>query len=225
MHDYFIEKAFKEMYPDKEFNYIPVLKYSRKFNGFNGNIRLRFNMLEVHMSKNWKTVSEDIQIGLIQSLLARIFKKKVMTGNIDLYAKFLKNVHVALPKKSESGLLLEKFNKINEQFFDGLLEQSSIRWGTFSTRKLGHYDYGSDTIVLSRYLENAPEEMLEYVLYHEMLHKKHKFSHKNNRSLHHSTEFRNDEGKFPRAEELEKEIPQYISQAMPKLSLFSFWKF
>ena len=224
MHEHLIQQAFKDLFPDKEFTYTHSLNYSGRFNGFNANIKMRWNHIEINMSRQWETISDEIKIGLIQSLLAKIFRKKIITTNIDLYTKFLKNVHIALPKESESELLVDTFNKMNAQFFDGLLEQPSLRWGTFSTRKLGHYEYGSDTIVLSKHLENAPEEMLEYVLYHEMLHKKHKFSHKNGRSLHHSTAFRNDEAKFPRAEELDKEIGKYISKNMPKRS-FSFFRF
>ena len=51
MNDHLIEKAFRELYPDKEFQYIPVIKYSGKFSGFNANIRLGINKIEMHMSK------------------------------------------------------------------------------------------------------------------------------------------------------------------------------
>lgn len=211
-----IEKAFKELYPEKEFPYTTFFKYSGKFNGFNANIRLSATKIDIRMSKDMHSLAEEIQIGLIQTLLVKIFKKRYgasqMTVNMDLYTKFLKNVHIALPKESESSLLLQKFTKVNEQYFDGLLEQPSLRWGTFSRNKLGSYEYGSDTIVLSKYLEHAPEEYLEYVLYHEMLHKKHKFTHTNGRSLHHGTAFKADEAKFPRAADLEKEIPRYIGR-------------
>ncbi len=211
-----IEKAFREIYPERPFFYIPTIKYTAQFNGFNANIRLRSTMIEIRMSKEWEQVSEEMQIGLIQSLLIKIFKrkgdKKIMTNNMDLYNKFLKNVHVAIPKTAESPMLVEKFNKINDQFFDGVLEQPSLKWGNYAKAKLGHYEYGSDTIMLSKYLETAPEEYMEYVLYHEMLHKKHKFTHTNGRSLHHSTAFKADEAKFPRAVELEREIPRYLSR-------------
>ncbi len=216
MNDSLIEQGFKELYPNKEFHYISALKYSGKFNGFNANVRLSLNKIELHMSKDWQQISEEIQMGLIQSLLTKIFHKKLgkalITNNIDLYNKFIKNVHIAIPKEVESEYILQKFNKLNDQYFDGLLEQTSLKWGQFSKNKLGGYEYGSDTIVLSRYLEHAPEEYLEYVLYHEMLHKKHKFSHNNGRSLHHSRAFKADEAKFPRAEKLEKEIPNYIAK-------------
>lgn len=211
-----IEKAFKEIYPQREFSYTPIIKYTRQFNGFNANIRLRSAIIEIRMSKEWQNVSEEMQIGLVQSLLIKIFKrkgdKKIMTNNMDLYNKFLKNVHIAIPKHTESQLLVDKFNKINEQFFDGVLEQPNLKWGNYAKAKLGHYEYGSDTIMLSKYLETAPEEYMEYVLYHEMLHKKHKFTHTNGRSLHHSTAFKADEAKFPRAVELEREIPRYLAR-------------
>lgn len=232
-----IEKAFKELYPEKEFCYTPTLKYSGKFNNFNANIRLRVNTIEMKMSKEWEQISEEIQMGLIQSLLVRIFSrkgaKKVMTNNIDLYNKFLKNVHIAIPKEVHSEYILQKFNKLNEQYFNGFLEQPSLRWGSFSKNKLGSYEYGSDTIVLSKYLEHAPEEYMEYVLYHEMLHKKHKFIHSNGRSFHHTPLFKAEEAKFPRAAELEKEIPKYIGRRRfefprkipEQRSIFSFFRF
>ncbi len=211
-----IEKAFNELYPEKVFNYHAILSYSGRFKGFNGNIRVTPDKIDIRVSKDMQNIAEEIQIGLIQTLLVKIFKRKNKqkrtTNNIDLYNRFIKNVHIALPKETESELLQQKFTKLNEQYFYGVLEQSSLCWGEFSKNKLGHYEYGSDTIVLSKYLETAPEEYMEYVMYHEMLHKKHKFIHNNGRSLHHSTAFKADEAKFPRAAELEKEIPQYMKR-------------
>ncbi len=187
------------------------------------------NTIDIRMSKQIKNVSEEIQIGLIQTLLLKVFreKKKMTTTNMDLYNAFLKNVHIAVPKEVESPLLLEKFNKLNEQFFYGLLEQPSLRWGSYSKTKLGSYEYGNDTILISKHLENAPAEYLEYVLYHEMLHKKHKFSHKNGRSLFHTTAFKNDEAQFPRSMDIEHEIPRYIAgkrKATKKNFSFFFWR-
>lgn len=210
-----IQKAFQELYPEKQFMYNAILSYSGKFNNFNGNVRLAGNKIEVGLSKEWEQVSEEIQIGMIQSLLVKIFRRRGekyrKTTNMDLYNMFLKNVHIALPKEAHPALL-QLFQKLNEQYFNGVLEQPSLQWGSFSKRKLGSYEYGSDTIVLSKYLENAPQEYLEYVLYHEMLHKKHKFSHNGSRALHHSTAFKADESQFPQAAQLEKEIPRYLAR-------------
>jgi len=209
-----VEKAFKELYPEKQFNYHAVLRYSGKFRGFNGNIRFGFGKIEIRMSREFKKVSDEIKIGMIQSLLVKILQpktmQKIMTTNMDLYEKFLKNVHIALPKEVESAELLEMFNNLNEQYFDGLLEQPSLRWGSYSKAKLGSYDYGRDTIVMSRFLEHAPPAYVAFVLYHEMLHKKHKYMHTNKRSLYHSRAFKADEAKFPNAGEIDKEIPKWL---------------
>lgn len=229
MHEHLIEKAFKELFPEKECSYHLLLKYSGKFSGFNGNIHFGMNTIDIRMSKQIKNVSEEIRIGLIQTLLLKVFreKRKITTTNMDLYNTFLKNVHIAVPKEVESPFLLEKFNKLNEQFFHELLDQPSLRWGNYSRNKLGSYEYGTDTILLSKYLENAPEEYLEYVLYHEMLHKKHKFTHKNGRSMFHTPAFKDDEAQFPRAAALEQEIPRYIVRKRnptKKNFSFLFWK-
>ena len=211
-----IQKAFQELYPEKQFLYNATLSYSGKFNNFNGNIRLTANNIEIGLSKEWEKISEEIRQGMIQTLLMKVFRRRghpnVKTTNMDLYNMFLKNVHIAIPKTVESAVLLDLFNKVNEQYFNGLLDQPSLQWGSFSKRKLGSYEYGSDTIVLSKYLETAPTEYLEYVLYHEMLHKKHKFSHNGSRALHHSGAFKQDEAQFPRAVDLEKEIPKYLAR-------------
>ena len=43
-------------------------------------------------------------------------------------------------------------------------------------------------------------------MHHEMLHKKFKFQNKNGRNLHHSSEFRKMEAKFPDKDLMEREI-------------------
>ena len=35
-----MEQAFTELYPEKQFNYVPVLNYSGRFKGYNANLRL-----------------------------------------------------------------------------------------------------------------------------------------------------------------------------------------
>ena len=194
--------AYRELYPEKAFPYIPVVKYSGKFRGFNANIKLRGSRLTVSLSKQWRGVSKDIQIGLIQDLLVRLLKQKKNTSNIQLYNAFMRNVHLAVPKTKSDPFLANAFSSLNETFFNGMMEKPNFQWMN-GTRTLGHYEYGTDTISISRILQRD-EQLLEYVLYHEMLHKKHKFSSTPGRQRHHSKAFRIDEAKFPNANELEK---------------------
>ena len=125
---------------------------------------------------------------------------------MELYNLFMKNVHLAVPKTKTDEILEESFNSINENYFNGMLDKPNLQWGNASTSKLGSYEYGSDTITISTIFKDARQELLDYVMHHEMLHKKFKFESKNGRHLHHSPEFKKMEAKFKNGEFVEKEI-------------------
>jgi len=202
-----ILEAFQELYPGKEPKYNFSLKYSRRFNSYNANVKLYGNNLIFNLSRDWKKISKEIQIGLVQELMIKILKeKKNKTMNMELYNLFMKNVHLAVPKTKTDEILEESFNRVNEVYFNGMLDKPNLEWGNASTSKLGSYEYGSDAITISTIFKNEKLELLDYVMYHEMLHKKFKFESKNGRTLHHSPEFRRMEAKFPNHELIEKDI-------------------
>lgn len=217
------EEAYTELYPGKSLGYNISVKYSRQFKPYNANVRRYGNNLVFHLSKDWKKISREIQIGLLQELLTKILKSdrnevsgelknkkflsdKKKTMNMELYNMFLKNVHIAIPKTKTNSVLEASFNRNNDAFFNGMLDIPNLQWGTDSTSKLGCYEYGSDTITISTIFQFADPLLLDYVIYHEMLHKKFKFENKNGRTLHHSAEFRRMESKFPNRDVLEKDV-------------------
>src|SRR3989344_702121 len=201
-----IKEAFQQLYPDKEAKYNFSLNYSRKFKPYNANVKLCGNNLLFNLSRDWKKISNEIQIGLIQELLIKILKDRRKSINIELYNLFMKNVHLAVPKTKTDAILEESFDRINDTYFNGMLDKPNLQWGNSSTSKLGSYEYGSDTITISTIFRNERTELLDYVMYHEMLHKKFKFQSKNGRNLHHSREFRKMEAMFENRDLMEKEI-------------------
>ena len=202
-----IEEAFQQLYPNKELKYNFSLKYSRKFKPYNANVRLYGNNLIFNLSRDWKKISKEIQIGLIQELMLKILKDRTKkTINMELYNLFMKNVHIAVPKTKTDSILEASFDRVNESYFNGMLDKPNLEWGSDSTSKLGSYEYGSDTITISTIFKYAEQILLDYVMYHEMLHKKFKFQSKNGRNLHHSSEFKKMEAKFENREFIEREI-------------------
>ena len=201
-----IKEAFQQLYPEKELKHNFSLKYSRKFKPYNANVKLYGNDLIFKLSKDWRKISKEIQIGLIQELLGKIFNDRKKTINIELYNLFMKNVYLAIPKTKTDEILEESFNRVNETYFNGMLDRPNLEWGNASTSKLGSYEYGSDTITISTIFKNEKLELLDYVIYHEMLHKKFKFQNKNGRNLHHSNEFKKMESKFNNRDLIEKGI-------------------
>ena len=187
-----IEKAFKDLFPEKDFAYETSVKYSCAFSAYNANVRYTKHKLSFRLSHEWKGVSEEIVTGLIQSLLLKVFRERKKTTSIDLYNLFLKNVHISAPKENIDPTLEQSFERVNEKYFAGMLDKPNLVWGKTSFSKLGTYEYGSDTITISEVL-SKDQSLLDYVMYHECLHKKIKFSHKGIKTLHHSKEFREKE--------------------------------
>ena len=216
-----INEAFTELFPNKNIeDYNFNIKYHNNFNPYNANVKYKNNNYQFNLSKKWRKISKEIQIGLIQELLLKIFKEKKKTTNIDLYNLFLKNVHISIPKDKSDPVLEESFNRLNEKYFFGQIEQPNLVWGTNSLRKLGHYEYGSDTISMSTIFKKMDMELLDYVMHHEMLHKKHKFNNKNGRNFHHTKEFKDNERAFSN-----KDMEKELARALRKLKFINALRF
>jgi len=197
-----IREAYFRLFEGRtDFPYEEELVYSGQFKAYNANVHLRGKTLVFKLSKKWKGVSRDIQLGMIQELFVKLLKKKGVkipktTLYIELYHYFLRSVHRTIAKTAIDPILSNHFSVLNDTYFLGLLEEPNLKWGSFSTSTLGHYEFGTDTISMSKALHPAcdcPSELLQYVLYHEMLHKKHKFKGSHGRTFSHTKAFRADE--------------------------------
>ncbi|MBZ5574155.1 MAG: hypothetical protein LAO09_20000 [Acidobacteriia bacterium] len=92
------------------------------------------------------------------------------------------------------------FDGLNSQFFHGLLGRPQMTWSRGHARNhLGHYDPAHNAIVVSRVFDHqrVPRQVVEYIVYHEMLHLKHPVRLHGGRRSVHSAEFRAEERLFP----------------------------
>jgi len=95
--------------------------------------------------------------------------------------------------------LAESFERVNREYFDGEMPRPALVWNrTLTGRKFGHYDFIHDRICVSRSLDHpdVPAFVLDHVMHHELLHKKHGFRFHGNRQHAHTPEFRAEEKKF-----------------------------
>ena len=100
--------------------------------------------------------------------------------------------------------LAELFRELNHQYFSGELEKPLVSWSAGKTRRvLGHHDHVHRTIIISTTLDSdsIPRFVVEYVLYHEMLHVKHPPRVVSGRTVYHGRRFREEERRFERFEE------------------------
>ncbi len=221
-----IRESFLRLFPEKEFFYHSEIEYNRRLSDFNANIMLRNNHIKVHLNLQWKDIDEEIKIGLIQSLLLKVLKrKKNNTQNIELYNNFVRNIPILTPKTRTDPLLEASFQRVNEKFFENSLEKPNFSWGQKAHRKLASYNFHNDAVTVSNIFSGCSEEILDYLMYHELLHKFHKFRHHNGRSSFHTPAFRQDESKFPGHKEIEKQIELIIRNSRRKNSINNFWNF
>ncbi len=182
-----------------------AIEYSGRFSAYNGNVRADRATVTVRLAKEWRGRDRDAQQGLIEFLLAKLFRKKIRTPRMQLYRDFL--LYVGREEKTklvEDTQLQASFDRINAKYFGGQMELANLTWGRESFRKLGHYHYGSDTVLLSTVLLEE-QRMLDFVMYHELLHKKHGIT-PGGRA--HTKAFREDEAKYEEA--TEQELTRFV---------------
>lgn len=103
----------------------------------------------------------------------------------------------------------ESFARVNAAYFNGRVAKPLLVWNrTLTASKFGHYQPSRDTIMLSVSLDdaNVPAYLVDFVMYHELLHKKHGSMIVNGRRLSHSPAFREDERQFAQYAQAEQQL-------------------
>jgi len=211
-------EAHARLFPQEDLGRNVRVRFSGKFKPYNASVRWSQSELEFRLSRSWESVNKEILIGLFQELLLKVkrVKDKPSTSNLSLYHHFLQNLHLAAERQDDvDPALLESFERVNTRYFDGTLDRPRLLFGQRSKRTLGHYHYASDTVTLSALLKDDAE-LLDYVMYHELLHKFLKYEHKTQKTRYHTARFRELEGKFPNGKKLESRLKTLGRRKMKK---------
>lgn len=111
--------------------------------------------------------------------------------------------------------LRQVFEKVNQDYFHGQMEQPQLSWSVKRTyRRLGTYSAQLDQVTVSRTLDNReiPAFVIEYIMYHELLHKKLGVQRANSGKRNHTKAFKELEKQFKYYEEAN----QYLKTLAPK---------
>jgi hypothetical protein len=152
--------------------------------------------------------------------LARaVFGRRTRRRNAGLHAIMLAEPYQQLRSELESlGGVVEEtrgmvhdlgqsFDRVSTAYFGGTISRPRLTWNrTITAGKFGHYHYASDTVMISRTLDRpqVPAFVVDHVMHHELLHKKHGLSWHNGRGHAHTAEFRREEREFLRFEEADQ---------------------
>ena len=95
--------------------------------------------------------------------------------------------------------LIESFDRVNARYFEGKMARPRITWSrSFTGRKFGHYDTVKDWVMVSSTLDSAsvPAFVVDFLMFHELLHKKHGIRWVNDRGHAHTSAFYAEEKTF-----------------------------
>ncbi len=109
--------------------------------------------------------------------------------------------------------LQQVFARVNQLFFEGALPQPHLRWSRGITHRImGTYQTRTDTVMISQTLDDVrvPEFVIDYVMYHELLHKQLGSRFQQGRRQVHFAEFRAADQRYPRFAEAEAFLNNWV---------------
>ncbi|HTS69211.1 MAG TPA: SprT-like domain-containing protein [Terriglobia bacterium] len=210
----------------------PLVSVDARFHPFAGlrsTVAVRNGEVKARVSDLLAEASPLVLEGLAEILLARVFHRRPSREARECYLAYTfrpamrvridaarreRGSKRLLPARGRYHDLDEIFQALNERFFQGQLPPCRLGWSHQNSRRLlGHYDSGHGTIIISRKLDapEVPRYLVEYVVYHEMLHIRFPVERRGHRRVVHSREFREAERKFPKYDSACRQIKHLCS--------------
>ena len=217
----------KEPRPKVEARFYP-------YAGLSSTIRLRQGRVLARVSDILVGSPREVLFALANILVAKLYRLKASKAHERVYRAH--TLHPPILDASQSARrdrgykittssrgkvydLADLFTQLNARYFDSQLECPRLSWSQRQTRRiLGHHDDVHRTIIISSTLDDAtiPRFVVEYVLYHEMLHVKHPARLSSGRTIYHGPWFREDERLFERFDEALKWLEKIAVPARRK---------
>jgi hypothetical protein len=185
------------------------------FAGLNHTAQFRENHLKVRVSDLFVDAPRRVIHALALILLAKLYRRKLASEVHQIYRGFILSADIQerarvarcsrgrmRPGKGPSGRYVDLdtcFDRLNGRYFGGSLNKPRITWSERRSRRtLGRYDSTRNCIYISKVFDTpaVPAFVVDYVMFHEMLHVKHQSCIRGCRMLVHTPEFRADEKTF-----------------------------
>ncbi|MGH9595001.1 MAG: M48 family peptidase, partial [Bryobacteraceae bacterium] len=168
----------------------------------------------VRISDILREAPREVMEAVAATLLSRLYRRRAPRELLDAYRRFSmargtrrrvlrtrgqRGRRVKSGARGEAHNLAPMFSRLNKTYFAGRLHHPRLGWSARAWRaQLGCFDPGLDQIVMNVRLdrEAVPAYVVEYVLYHEMLHVKHPIRAASCGLQAHSAAFRREERRF-----------------------------
>jgi hypothetical protein len=187
-------------------------------------IQLKRKHIEIRIAQKFKDAPEHILHSLGIILYSKIFRYKVDSKTRRIYKEYVEEsiLHeypVEIRKPSSRYKAQGKvynleyiFDDINRAYFQNRLKKPTLGWSlNKSYTRLGFYVEDKKLLVISRIFDSSrvPVKIVEYMVYHEMLHIVIPARTVNGRRKVHYPEFKKMDRSFPEYDEIQKWIKKY----------------
>jgi len=215
-------RVFRELRPKTPMPPVEVLYC--QFANVHSSIRMEAGRIDVRISDILEGAPAPVTEALAYILLGKLLRKPVARSYSHRYKLYLnrkevrRQMHLVRQLRGRKMLsepkgrffdLEEIFERLNRQYFDGLMGRPALGWSLRRSRTmLGHFDPSHNAIILSKIFDEAgvPAVAVEYVMFHEMLHLRHPVEHRGARRCVHTPEFKQAEKKYPRLKEAKEAL-------------------
>jgi hypothetical protein len=176
-------------------------------------------LVKFHVAFRRATETVILQAAQVMLFRSRALRRSLDRSSYDAFVRAIPPSDFELPGArkgrqqavSEPGVhrsLEETFHRINAEYFESQLRQPQLCWSPVRARRiLGSYQERNDRLIISRLFDSTkvPQFVLDYLMYHELLHKFLGIGRRNDgRRCMHGADFREIERKFRHYDEATK---------------------
>lgn len=203
----------------------------RPYANLRSTIRLTKHGIQAHLSDVVANAPVTVLEALAEVLLASLFRRKPspearecymawtfdpeVRGRVDANRR-KRGFKLMHPPQGHHYDLEEIFRRLNRIHFQDLLPLPRLGWSPeHSLTLLGHHDSAHGTITISRMLDSpaVPLEVVEYLVYHEMLHIVYPVQRKGHRRVIHGREFQDSERRFPNYRQVQETLKAILKRS------------
>jgi hypothetical protein len=177
-------------------------------------IRLHEETAHVRLSDALRGAPLTVLEAAAAILLSRVYRRRAPREMLSVYRRYtvsprtrrcvakLRSARGRMVKTGPRGAIYDLaplFTRLNRKYFRGRLHRPRLGWSDRTWRaQFGCFDPALDQIVMNRWLDRAcvPRYVVEYVLFHEMLHVKHPLRAARCGIEAHSLKFRMEEKRY-----------------------------
>jgi SprT-like family protein len=196
----------------------------RPYSNLRSTVRLRDNRVWVRISDLLAESPPIVLEALAEILLGKLFHRQASREARECYLAYVfkestrrrieetrrrRGHKMQRPARGRCFDLEEIFADLNRRYFEGGLPSTRLGWSRTRARTiLGHYDSAHASITISPLLDSPkiPRYLVEYLMFHEMLHIRYPVERRGHRRIVHSRQFREAEKSFPSYEQARRRL-------------------